>query len=73
MTSQGPCKKCGRVTGYYSYEEPKGWYCGTQDGGCGYISDNEAVTIQADNAPPPKYLLNRKARRARIKRARMRD
>ena len=27
MTANGPCAVCKAIAGFYSYAEPKGWYC----------------------------------------------
>lgn len=27
MTANGLCELCGKITGYYLSQHPKGWYC----------------------------------------------
>jgi hypothetical protein len=27
MTAYGLCEVCGKETGFYTYDEPQGWYC----------------------------------------------
>ncbi len=52
MTASGLCEVCKKVTGYYTYEKPEGWYCEH------HMNDVEKIRKQ-----PVEIKLNRHERR----------